>query len=139
MDPIGGVASVLQLVQAVGLLANGTFVACQRLRNAPKEFSELADQLSWIRSHLQNCESTLTAISPSLLTSDIELSLTLALTEASSCFLELERILSRIDNVSNLDSRIKWAARTRSQAGKVLSRLKNCGKRIDSALQLLSV
>ena len=139
MDPIGGVASVLQLVQAVGLLANGTFIACQRLRNAPKEFSELTLQVSWMRSHLQNCESTLTAISPSLLTSDIKLSLTVSLTEASSCFLELERILYRIDDVSHLDSRIKWAARTRSQAGKVVSRLEGCGKRIDSALQLLSV
>ena len=86
MDPIGGVASVLQLVQAVGLLANGAFIACQRLRNAPKEFNELSIQLSWIRSHLGNCETTLTAVTPSLLTSDIELSLTLALTEASSCY-----------------------------------------------------
>ena len=53
--------------------------------------------------------------------------------------LELERILSRIDGVSNLDSRIRWAAHIRSRAGKLVSRLENCGKRIESALQLLTV
>lgn len=79
MDPIGGAASVLQLVQAVGLLCNGAFIACQRLRNAPKEVNELTIQLSWIRAHLQNCETTLVDIDPSLLTPDIELSLNFSL------------------------------------------------------------
>lgn len=139
MDPIGGAASVLQLVQAVGLLANGAFIACQRLRNAPKEFNELTIQVSWIRAHLRNCDTTLVDLDPLLLSPDIELSLTLALTEASSCFLELERILSRIEDVAGIDSRIRWAAHTRSRVGKIVARLDDCRSRLESALQLLSM
>lgn len=139
MEAVGAAAGVLQLVQTVGLLAHGVLGACQRLRNAPKEFDNLTIQVSWIRTHLQSCESTLAKISSNLLTPDIELSLTLALTDATSCFLELERIIARIEDVSSIDSRIRWAAHIRSRAGRVLSRLENCRNRMESAMQLLNL
>ena len=139
MEAVGAAAGVLQLVQTVGLLANGVFVACQRLRNAPKEFNDLANQISWIRSHLQSCENILTKISSNLLTPDIELCLTRTLTDATSCFLELEQIIGGIEEVSSIDSRLRWAAHTRSRAGKVLSRLEGCRNRMESAMQLLNL
>jgi hypothetical protein len=129
----------LQLVQTVGLLANGVFAACRRLHYAPKEFNELEVQVSWIRSHLQSCENTLANFSSDLLTPDIELSLTLALTEANSSFLELQDVISRIENVSNIESRIRWAAHNRSRASMVLKRLGDCRKRMESAMQLLNL
>ena len=137
MEAIGGAAGVLQLVQAVGLLANGVFATCQRLHNAPKEIRDLEMQVSWFKSHLQSCETTLSKIYPDLLTPDIEISLTLALTEGSSCFLELQRIVSRVEDGSSIDSRVRWAAHTRSRAGKILSRLQDCNKRMESAISLL--
>lgn len=139
MEAIGGIASVLQLVQAVGLIANGVVIACQRLHNAPKEFSEISCQASWFNSHLKNCEGTLTIISPHLLTSDIELSLILTLTEATSCLLELERVLSCVNNVSSIDARVRWATHSRGKAGKSLRRLENCRERIASNMQLLDL
>ena len=139
MEVVGAAAGVLQVVQTVGLLANGIFAACRRLHNAPKEFNDLEIQVSWIRSHLQSCENTLTRFNTDLLTPDIELSLTLALTEASSCFLELQDLISRVENVSSIESRIRWAAHNRSRASMVLKRLGDCRKRIESAMQLLNL
>lgn len=139
MEAVGGVAGVLQLVQAVGLLANGAIIACQRLRDAPREFNNVSIQVTWIKSHLQSCEYTLTKIDPAFLTPDIELSLTLALTEASSCFLELDRILLRVEDVSAIDSRLRWATHTRSRASKVIGRLEDSRKRMESAIQLLTL
>jgi hypothetical protein len=139
MEAVGAAAGVLQLVQTVGLLANGVFGACRRLHNAPREINDLAIQVSWIRSHLQSCENTLTKISSNLLTPDIELSLTLALTDATSCLLELERIIARVEDASTIDLRVRWAAHTRARAGKILSRLEGSRTRMESAMQLLNL
>jgi hypothetical protein len=139
MEAVGAAAGVLQLVQTVGLLANGVFGACQRLHNAPREINDFVVQVSWIRSHLQSCENTLTKISTNLLTPEIELSLTLALTDATSCLLELERIIARIEDASTIDSLVRWAAHTRARAGKVLSRLEGSRIRMESAMQLLNL
>lgn len=139
MEVVGGVAGVLQLVQAVGLLANGIFTTCQKLHHAPREFRDLELQISWIRCHLKSCENTLATVDPALLTQEIELSLTLALTDASSCFLELQRLVSRIQDVFSFDSRIKWAAHDRSKAAGIFKRLEDSRKRIESALHLLNL
>ena len=135
MDPVGGVASIVQLVQTTVLLAHGVYSAIQSLRHAPKEFDDVAKEVYWIQSHLENCENALNGTHLSILTSRNRVNLMYAVTEAQLSLGALQTICADINCVSGVGSRIRWSVTDHRRVNEVLRRLERSRNWVESAMQ----
>lgn len=139
MEVVGGVASVLNLVQAAGLLTKVAWNTCQRLHDAPKELRELTHQLAICHDELQRVHLARNDGHALLLAADIRKQFEAALAEAREALDELDGISTCIKDPAKIASRVRWVVKDRKLATKVLDRLESAKERLGFMINILNL
>lgn len=135
MAVVGGVASVVNLVQAAGVLAKAAWITCERLHDAPIELRALSDQLRLVHDELQNIQRSSKQGHALLHTTEIRKQFDSALTDARESLDDLKAIATSTKDPESLTSRVRWALKDRKQIGKVRGRLHRAQERLAFLMQ----
>lgn len=139
MEVVGGVASVLNLVQAAGILTKVAWTACQRLHDAPIELRALAHQLEIVHEELQRLQLACNDGHALLLTADIQKQFEAALIEAREALDKLDGITTFIKDPAKISSRVRWVLKDRKVATKVLYRVERAKERLGFMINIASL
>lgn len=139
MEVVGGVASVVQLVQAAAVLSSAAWKACQRLHDAPNELQALADHLVLVHEELQRIHSASDEGHALLLTVEIRRQIEAALLDARKSVDGLNSITVCVKDSRSLTSRVRWVLKDCKLAAKVLARLQRARERLAFLMDIVQL
>jgi hypothetical protein len=138
MEVVGGVASIITLIEATGVLAKVSRDLVLRWRNAPHEIQALATRLSLLAAELQSIKNA-TARSHLVLTDAIiRQSLSDLLTDVRKRLAKLESLHFRLQQHGSVRQKIEWAAKA-GFVEKLLGKTQEVEQRLANLMTLISL
>jgi hypothetical protein len=138
MEVVGGVASIITLIEATGVLAKVSRDLVLRWRNAPHEIQALATRLSLLAAELQSIKNATTRSHPVLTDAIIRQSLSDLLTDVRKRLAKLESLHIRLQQHGVMRQKIEWAAKAGS-VEKMLSKTQEVEQRLANLMTLISL
>jgi hypothetical protein len=139
MEVVGGVASVVQLVQCASALAKTTGKLCQRLKHAPEKITTARSQLILIHSEIDRVQAAANVCHALLLSRDTWQEFDGALNEARVCANDLSALIWKDHDVESLGSRARWAFKDHKTVDKIATRLHGVDSRLSSLMGTLTL
>lgn len=139
MEVAGGVASVITLIEATGVLAKVSKNIITKWHNAPHEIQALAIRLSQLAAELQYVRDATLHSHPVLADALIRQSLSDLLTEARHRLQKLESLRSRLQQHGNARQKAQWALKDSRSAEKILVKLADVERRLAQWMALISM
>jgi hypothetical protein len=138
MDVVGGVASIITLIEATGVLAKVSRDLVLRWRNAPHEIQALATRLSLLAGELQSIKNATARSHPVLTDAIIRQSLSDLLTDVRKRLANLESLHFRLQQHGAMRQKVEWAAKAGS-VEKMLSKTQELEQRLANLMTLISL
>jgi hypothetical protein len=138
MELAGGVASIITLIEATGVLAKVSRNLVLRWRNAPHEIQALATRLALLASELQSIKNATARSHPVLTDAIIRQSLSDLLTDVRKRLAKLESLHIRLQQHGAMRQKVEWAAKAGS-VEKMLSKTQEVEQRLANLMTLISL
>ena len=139
MDVVGGVASIITLIEATGVLAKVSKDMVLRWRNAPHEIQALATRLSLLAAELQSINNATARSHPVLTDAIIRQSLSDLLTDVRKRLTKLESLHFRLEQHGPLRQKIQWTAKDAGSVEKMLNKTQEIEQRLANLMTLISL
>jgi len=139
MEVVGGVASVITLIEATGVLAEVSKNLVLRWRNAPHEIQTLATRLSLLAAELQSIKNAAARSHPVLMDDIIRQSLSDLLTEVRKRLTKLESLHFRIEQCGPMRQKFQWTVKDAGSAEKMLNKTQEIEQRLANLMTLVSL
>jgi hypothetical protein len=139
MEVVGGVASIVTLIEATGVLAGVSKDLVLRWRNAPYEIQALATRLSLLAAELQSIKNATARSHPVLTDAIIRQSLSDLLTDVRKRLTKLESLHFRIEQSGPLRQKIQWTMKDAGSAEKILNKTQEVEQRLANLMALISL
>ena len=139
MDVVGGVASIITLIEATGVLARVSRDLVLRWRNAPHEIQALATRLSLLAAELQSIKNATARCHPVLTDAIIRQSLSDLLTDVRKRLTKLESLHFRLEQHGPLRQKIQWTAKDAGSVEKMLNKTQEIEQRLANLMTLISL
>jgi hypothetical protein len=138
MELAGGVASIITLIEATGVLAKVSRDLVLRWLNAPHEIQALATRLSLLAAELQSIKNATARSHPVLTDAIIRQSLSDLLTDVRKRLTKLESFHIRLQQHGAMRQKVEWAAKA-SSVEKMLSKTQEVEQRLANLMTLISL
>jgi hypothetical protein len=138
MELAGGVASIITLIEATGVLAKVSRDLVLRWRNAPHEIQALATRLSLLAGELQSIKNATARSHPVLTDAIIRQSLSDLLTDVRKRLAKLEALHFRLQQHGAMRQKVDWAAKAGS-VEKMLGKTQEVEQRLANLMTLISL
>jgi hypothetical protein len=138
MELAGGVASIITLIEATGVLAKVSRNLVLRWRNAPHEIQALATRLALLASELQSIKNATARSHPVLTDAIIRQSLSDLLTDVRKRLAKLESLHIRLQQHGAMRQKVEWATKAGS-VEKMLSKTQEVEQRLANLMTLISL
>ena len=139
MEVVGGVASIITLIEATGVLAKVSKDMVLRWRNAPHEIQALATRLSLLAAELQSINNATARSHPVLTDAIIRQSLSDLLTDVRKRLTKLESLHFRLEQHGPLRQKIQWTAKDAGSVEKMLNKTQEIEQRLANLMTLISL
>ena len=139
MEVVGGVASIITLIEATGVLAEVSKNLVLRWRNAPHEIQALATRLSLLAAELQSIKNATARFHPVLTDAIIRQSLSDLLTDVRKRLTKLETLHFRLDQHGPMRQKIQWTLKDAGSAEKMLIKTQEIEQRLANLMTLISL
>jgi hypothetical protein len=138
MEVVGGVASIITLIEATGVLAKVSRDLVLRWRNAPHEIQALATRLSLLAAELQSIKNATARSHPVLTDAIIRQSLSDLLMDVRKRLAKLESLHFRLQQHGAMRQKVEWAAKAGS-VEKMMSKTQEVEQRLANLMALISL
>jgi hypothetical protein len=138
MDPIGLAASLVTLLEVVGVACK----LCHRIQHAPEELSRVTSQLSVIHTELhllKELEESSLSASTWHLSQDVRIELSQSLGSVRQTIFAINDACDRYTRQNKFGSRVYWAFLGRVTVNKLLNDLRKSECSLTVVLNLLSL
>jgi hypothetical protein len=139
MEVVGGVASIITLIEATGVLAGVSKDLVLRWRDAPREIQALATRLSLLAAELQSIKNATARSHPILTDAIIRQSLSDLLTDVRKRLTKLESLHFRLEQSGTLRQKFQWTVKDAGSAEKMLNRTQEVEQRLANLMTLISL
>jgi len=139
MDIVGGVASIITLIEATGVLAKVSKNLVLRWRNAPHEIQALATRLSLLAAELQSIKNAASGSHPVLTDAIIRQSLGDLLTDVRKRLTKLETLHFRLEQHGPMRQKIQWTVKDAGSTEKMLIKTQEVEQRLANLMTLISL
>jgi hypothetical protein len=139
MEVVGGVASIITLIEATGVLAGVSKDLVLRWRNAPHEIQALATRLSLLAAELQSIKNATARSHPVLTDAIIRQSLSDLLTDARKRLTKLERLHFRLEQHGPVRQKFQWTVKDAGSAEKMLNKTQEVEQRLANLMSLIAL
>lgn len=139
MEVVGGVASIVTLIEATGVLAEVSKNLITKWHNAPQEIQALAARLFQIAAELHCIRDATSGGHPMLAEALVRQSLSDLLTEARHRLQKLESLHFRLLQHGNVRQKAQWALKDSRSAEKTLLKLADVERRLAQWMTLISM
>lgn len=134
MEPLGAVASVLTLVEALGRTCNAVRKLSGRIKNAPKELESLASSLELLRMCIQYMRPLFYDLDP-----EVYAHIGTSLMLAGNILTSLDLLCERQQIHSKTVFRLNWALLDGSKMESKLSQLRQVQVTLQNFLQIIGL
>lgn len=139
MEVVGGVASIITLIEATGVLAEVFKNLVLRWRNAPHEIQALATRLSLLAAELQSIKNATARSHPVLTDAIIRQSLSDLLTDVRKRIAKLESLHCGLQQHGHMRQKIQWTVKDAGSVEKMLSKTQEVEQRLANLMTLISL
>lgn len=139
MEAIGGVASIIALVETTEELVHVSKKLVSRWQNAPCEIQTLATRLNLLAGELHSIETATSTSHPILTDAIIRQSLDDLLTDVRKRLVKLESLHFDIKQQKPFRQRMTWTVKDASFAEKMLSKTQEVEQRLANLMTLISL
>jgi hypothetical protein len=139
MEAVGGVASIITLIEATGVLAGVSKGLVLRWKNAPHEIQALATRLSLLAAELQSIKNATARSHPILTDAIIRQSLSDLLTDVRKRLTKLESLHSRLEQHGPMRQKFQWTVKDAGSAEKMLNKTQEVEQRLANLMTLISL
>lgn len=139
MEVAGGVASIITLIEATGVLIEVSKKLVSRWQNAPHEIQALATRLSLLAAELHSIKNATSTSHPVLTDAIIRQSLSDLLTDVRKRLMKLESLYFRLQQHKPIYKRMRWTAKDASSVEKMLSKTLETEQRLANLMTLISL
>ena len=139
MEAVGGVASIITLIEATGVLAEVSKNLVLRWKNAPHEIQALATRLSLLAAELQSIKNATVRSHPVLTDAIIRQSLSELLTDVRKRLTKLESLHFRLEQCGPMRQKFQWTVKDAGSAEKMLSKTQEVEQRLANLMTLISL
>lgn len=139
MEVVGGVASIITLIEATGVLADVSKNLILRWRNAPHEIQALATRLSLLAAELQSIRTATAKTHPLLADAIIRQSLSDLLTDVRKRLAKLESLHFRLLQHGPTLQKVQWAVKDAGAVEKMLSKVQEVEQRLANLMTLIAL
>jgi hypothetical protein len=139
MEVVGGVASIITLIEATGVLAEVSKNLVLRWRNAPHEIQALATRLSLLTAELQSIKNATSRSHHVLTDAIIRQSLNDLLTDVRKRLTKLETLHFRLEQHGPVRQRLQWTVKDAGSTEKMLLKTQEVEQRLTSLMTLISL
>lgn len=139
MEVAGGVASIITLIEATGVLAGVSKDLVLRWRNAPHEIRALATRLSLLAAELQSIKNATARSHPLLTDAIIRQSLSDLLTDVRKRLTKLETLQFRLEQHGPMRQKLQWTVKDAGSSEKMLIKTQEVEQRLANLMTLISL
>ena len=137
MEVIGFAASVITLIETIGVITKTTTTLCRNIHDAPNELAALGVRLLMLQAELEALRYLTTAELDKILPSTLRLSLLSTLHLGSETLEEILKGCEQSSGRSGLRGRLTWSLLDRSLVAKHLERLRSVEGSLSFLLQVV--
>ena len=139
MEVVGGVASIITLIEATGVLIEVSKKLISRWQNAPHEIQALATRLSLLAAELHSIKNATSTSHPVLTDAIIRQSLSDLHTDVRKRLMKLESLHFRLEQHKPVYQRIRWTVKDAESVEKMLSKTQDVEQRLANLMILISL
>lgn len=138
MEALGGVASVVNIVQLVSEVAKAVFLVCEKLKNAPNEMKDVAFEACCVKDIVVRVERSIGS-GGLWLTPSSEYELRNAQADINQVLHDIESLVPTGGATERLKSRARWIIGDHRTAERLIAKLASCRKRLEVLLQVTTM
>lgn len=143
MEPIGGIASILSILEAAACVSNVTAEIYREFRDAPKELARLAARISRIRSRIDVQLQIYRSLSgnnlDNLVSAEALKTLQADLQDAVKCLDVVQDSVSATGTYPNGKQRCVWVFKDKRRVTRVVQNLRDVDTNLSALLTTLSL
>jgi hypothetical protein len=139
LEVLGGVASIITLFEATGVLAEVSTNLVLRWRNAPHEIQALATRLSLLTAELQSVKNATARSHPVLMDALVRQILSELLTDVRKHLMELETVHFHLEQHGPIRQRLQWAIKDAGSVEKMLNKTQDVERELAKVMTLISM